>query len=84
MTLAIISLTAARIAFLTPLPGGLGALEASQVFAMGALGFNPALGISISLWIRSRDVLLALLGLGLAGMFSNQSIAQPLPSQAGD
>ncbi|VAW36092.1 hypothetical protein MNBD_CHLOROFLEXI01-3847 [hydrothermal vent metagenome] len=56
-------LTAARIAFLLPLPGGLGTLEASQIWALGLLGFNPAAGIGLSLLIRARDVLLGLLGL---------------------
>jgi uncharacterized protein (TIRG00374 family) len=65
LTLAqtISALTAARIAFLMPLPAGLGALEASQVLALGALGINPAVGMSLSLLIRARDV--ALGGLGL-------------------
>lgn len=56
-------LTAARIAFLLPLPGGLGTLEASQVWALGLLGLNPAAGIGLSLLIRLRDVALGLLGL---------------------
>lgn len=56
-------LAAARIAFLLPLPGGLGTLEASQVWALGLLGFNPAAGIGLSLLIRARDVSLGLLGL---------------------
>ncbi len=56
-------LTAARVAFLLPLPGGLGTLEASQVWALGLMGFNPAAGLSLSLLIRLRDVALGLLGL---------------------
>ncbi|MBN1218876.1 MAG: flippase-like domain-containing protein [Anaerolineae bacterium] len=56
-------LTAARIAFLLPLPGGLGALEASQVMALSAMGLNPAVGISLSLLIRARDIILGSLGL---------------------
>lgn len=56
-------LTAARVAFLLPLPGGLGTLEASQVWALGLMGFNPAAGIGLSLLIRLRDVALGLLGL---------------------
>jgi uncharacterized membrane protein YbhN (UPF0104 family) len=56
-------LTAARLAYLLPLPGGLGTLEASQVWALGIMGFNPAAGLSLSLLIRLRDVLLGLLGL---------------------
>lgn len=57
------ALTAARLAFLTPIPGGLGALEAGQVLALSAFGFSPALGLSLSLLIRLRDTSLGLLGL---------------------
>ncbi|NOH10658.1 MAG: flippase-like domain-containing protein [Chloroflexi bacterium] len=56
-------MTAARIALLTPLPGALGALEASQVLAMQALGLEAAFGLGIGLLIRARDVLFSLLGL---------------------
>ena len=61
----IVLLTAARLAFLFPTPGGLGTLEAGQVIAMEALGFDPALGLSLSLLIRARDVLFGLGGLWL-------------------
>ena len=64
------ALTAARLAFLLPLPGGLGALEASQVLAFGALGVNPSTGISLSLLIRARDIALGSLGLWWGGMRS--------------
>ncbi len=72
MTLAqtITALTAARVAFLLPLPGGLGTLEASQVLALGALGMNPAAGLSLSLLIRLRDVTLGGLGLWWGGLRS--------------
>ncbi|MAU00425.1 MAG: hypothetical protein CL608_25055 [Anaerolineaceae bacterium] len=60
-------LTAARVAYLLPLPGGLGTLEASQVWALSLMGFNPAVGIGLSLLIRLRDVTLGLLGLWWAG-----------------
>lgn len=56
-------LTAARIAILLPLPGGLGTLEASQVLMLSLLGFPAAAGISVTLVIRMRDVLLGSLGL---------------------
>lgn len=59
----LLALTAARFAFLAPLPGGLGALEASQMFAIGALGGDPAAGAALALLIRARDVLLGLGGL---------------------
>jgi len=65
---AISTLTAARIAILLPLPAGLGTLEASQVLALGALGLNPAAGISLSLLIRVRDVALGGLGLWWGGV----------------
>ena len=63
VTQAIGALTAARLAYLLPLPGGLGVLEASQVLALTLLGFDPAAGIAVSLIIRLRDV-----GMGLAGL----------------
>jgi uncharacterized membrane protein YbhN (UPF0104 family) len=59
----IILLTAARIAFLLPSPGGLGTLEASQLLAFSAVCLNPAIGISLSLLIRARDVTLGSVGL---------------------
>jgi uncharacterized protein (TIRG00374 family) len=63
------ALTAGLLAFLVPLPGGLGALEASQVYALTSMGYAPALGISISLIMRARDVLNGGIGLLLAGKF---------------
>ena len=67
---AISILTAARLAILLPLPGGLGALEASQALTLGLLGINPAAGISLSLLIRIRDVALGGLGLWWGGLKS--------------
>ena len=66
---AMYALLAARAAILLPLPAAVGALEASQALAMASLGLPPAYGISLSLLIRGRDVLLGLAGLGLAGMY---------------
>jgi uncharacterized protein (TIRG00374 family) len=60
------ALTAALFAFLMPLPGGLGALEASQVYVMTALGHPAAIGIGISLLMRARDILNGGLGFLLA------------------
>lgn len=59
----LIALTAARITFLLLLPGGIGVFEAGQAFAFGAMGLNPAIGISASLLIRGRDVILGVVGL---------------------
>jgi hypothetical protein len=55
--------TAGWLAFLMPLPGGLGALEASQVFALGAFGIPAASAISVTLIMRARD--LSIGGIGL-------------------
>lgn len=62
-------LTATVLAFLMPLPGGLGVLEASQVYAMTSMGYAPAIGISLSLIMRARDILNGGIGLLLAGKF---------------
>jgi glycosyltransferase 2 family protein len=59
--------TASWLAFLVPLPGGLGALEASQVFALGAFGISAVSAIGVTLLIRARDLLIGGLGLFLAG-----------------
>lgn len=59
------ALTAARLAYLLPIPAGLGTLETSQVLAMQALGADPAIGLAASLLIRARDISLGLLGLWL-------------------
>jgi uncharacterized protein (TIRG00374 family) len=83
-TQTIIVLTAARIAFLLPFPAGLGALEAGQVTAMQMLGIEPALGISVSLLIRARDLSLAVLGLWLGayltrlGSLNSSALTLPL------
>jgi uncharacterized protein (TIRG00374 family) len=58
--------TAGWLSFLVPWPGGLGALEASQVFALGAFGVNAASAIGVTLVIRARDLLIGGLGLLLA------------------
>jgi uncharacterized membrane protein YbhN (UPF0104 family) len=58
--------TAGWLSLLAPLPGGLGALEASQVFALGVFGVPAALAISVTLVMRGRDLLIGGLGLLLA------------------
>ncbi len=55
------------LSFLVPLPGGLGALEASQVFTLGAFEVSAALALSVALLIRARDIVIGGLGLLLAG-----------------
>lgn len=65
-TQAIGVVAAGRLAFLLPFPGGLGALEVSQVLAVSALGFSRADGIALGLLIRARDLILAGIGAWLA------------------
>jgi uncharacterized protein (TIRG00374 family) len=55
--------TAGWLSLLTPLPGGLGALEASQVFALGTFGISAASALGIALLMRARDLLIGGLGL---------------------
>lgn len=84
------ALTASRLAFLTPIPGGLGALEMGQALMLQAMGFDPAIGLAMSLWIRVRDTGLGLIGLGWgASMIRSsyglpRSAIHPRPSPAGD
>lgn len=58
--------TAGWLALLAPLPGGLGALEASEVFALGAFGVPAALAIGVTLVMRGRDLFIGGIGLILA------------------
>lgn len=71
----IAGLTAARLAYLMFLPAGLGVLEAGQVLAISAMGFPAALGISLSLLVRIRDV-----ALGSAGLAWGLKALVPLAS----
>ncbi len=64
--------TVGWLSFLVPLPGGLGALEASQVFALGAFGVSAGTAIGVTLLMRARDLLIGGLGLLLAGSVYNQ------------
>jgi uncharacterized protein (TIRG00374 family) len=65
---AITALLAARVAILLPLPAALGALEASQALAMRSLGLPASDGISLTILIGARDVLLGLAGLWIAAV----------------
>ena len=66
------ALTAMQVAFLMPVPGGLGALEASQVFALGTFGKSASAAISLTLIMRGRDILNGGIGLLLAGRGVNK------------
>lgn len=55
----------ARLAFLTPLPAGLGVLETALPWVTAALGQGSVLGLSLCLLIRGRDIIFTVAGLGL-------------------
>jgi len=61
--------TAGWISFLFPLPGGLGALEASQVIALGAFGVSGAAALGAVLLLRARDLVFGGLGIALAARY---------------
>ena len=53
---------AARLAFFTPLPAGIGVLESALPYVTEALGLGNSLGIGLCLIIRFRDILFSLTG----------------------
>lgn len=53
---------AARLAFLLPLPGGLGALEAGQVLAITILGGDPSVAAAACCIMRLRDLVTMSIG----------------------
>jgi glycosyltransferase 2 family protein len=55
---------AARLAFLLPLPGALGVLEAGQLVVLDTLNIDPVSGLAACLIMRARD--LVLIGTGAA------------------
>lgn len=55
----------ARLAFFTPFPAGIGVLESALPWVTAALGLESALGLSLLMIIRLRDLLFSLAGLGL-------------------
>jgi len=57
---------AARLAFLLPLPGGLGALEAGQMLALTSLGGDPAAAAAACGIMRVRDLVMVSIGAGAA------------------
>ena len=73
LTETLAALTVVRLSFLAPLPAGLGALEASQVFAATVFGLPAALGISLALLMRGRDIFLGGLGLLIAAFKVRQA-----------
>ena len=69
---------AARLAFLLPLPGGLGALEAGQVLALVSLGGTPDLAAAACAVMRLRDIVLMAMG----GVFAARWLGLGRPREA--
>lgn len=76
---AVATLAAAQLAFLTPLPAGLGALEAVLVFSLAGLGHPVEAGAALALLVRARDVGQSALGLLAGGIAALQTEATQLP-----
>ena len=57
------AITVNRVAFLVPIPAGLGAVEGSQILVMHLLGLDVSIGLAHSLLSRVRDMLTGALGL---------------------
>jgi glycosyltransferase 2 family protein len=70
------------ISLIMPLPGGLGALEASQVFTLGSFGFTAATALGLTLVMRGRDILIGSLGLLLAGTGWNRKSKHPFANRS--
>ncbi len=64
---AIGTLVLIYFAFTTPMPGGLGAVEAAILLAFTTFGFSSSQAVSLSLFIRMRDLTEAAIGLLLGG-----------------
>lgn len=66
---------AIRLAFLLPLPGGVGSLEAALLWAFDHLHAAPVTAVSLILLMRLRDVVLLVFGGGcLLAMESNRRL----------
>ncbi len=58
--------SAGWLSFLFPTPAGLGALEASQVLALGAFGIPAGMAIAVAFVMRARDLIFGGTGLLIA------------------
>jgi uncharacterized protein (TIRG00374 family) len=78
---AIGTLVLIYFAFTTPMPGGLGAVEAAILLAFTTFGFSPSQAVSLALFIRVRDLTEAAIGLLLGGVAWNKT-QMPAPETA--
>lgn len=79
---AVATLVLVYFAFLLPMPGGLGAMEAALVLALTSFGYAPAQAISLGLMLRGRDLTQAAIGLilgGIEGWRQHESVVEQEP-----
>jgi hypothetical protein len=67
-----------RVAWLLPVPGAAGTLEASQLLAASILGLDPAAALGLCALIRARDLLTVATGLALGAA----GFRRPAPAPA--
>jgi uncharacterized protein (TIRG00374 family) len=75
----IFTMVLARIAMLLPLPGGVGPVEASQVWAIGMLGFDSVYAVGVMLLARARDLSLAGIGMLFALSLTHDNLPEKIP-----
>lgn len=66
--------TAGWLSFLIPLPGAIGALEGSQIIALGSFGIPRAAALGAALLLRARDLLFGGAGLLLAARQMHRAV----------
>ncbi len=57
------------IAYMVPVPMGIGSLEASQITAFSLLGISSAAGLALSFLVRLKDLFIAIIGVALLGLY---------------
>ncbi|HET7011095.1 MAG TPA: lysylphosphatidylglycerol synthase transmembrane domain-containing protein [Anaerolineales bacterium] len=65
--------TATRLALFVPVPGALGALEASLVLSLSALGHTPEQALAVAAVVRVRDIAFAATGVWLGGVLAGRT-----------
>ncbi len=72
--------SAGWLSFLFPTPAGLGALEASQVLALGAFGVPAGAAIVVAFVMRARDLIFGGTGLLIAAVTTASQKSETRPS----
>ena len=72
--------TAGWFSFVVPLPGALGALEGSQVLALGSFGISRAAALGAAFVLRARDLMFGGAGFLIATHHLHRSVRQPAPA----